>query len=151
MIFNLEELVSTQKDRVGQFGGITLVDGSFDPLHHGHIEYFKEALTLGNKLGCLIAPDSYTKRKHKVLIPQSSRASIIDWLSGIDYVFYGEIETQIALEFIRPKIFFKGPDWRERIPKEIIKTCYELDCEIRFGQTKLASSNEILRNLNSSE
>ena len=27
-----------------------LVTGGFDPLHSGHIAYFKEARTLGNKL-----------------------------------------------------------------------------------------------------
>ncbi|MFZ9804353.1 MAG: adenylyltransferase/cytidyltransferase family protein, partial [Ilumatobacteraceae bacterium] len=36
-------------------GRVTMVDGSFDPLHDGHIAYFSEAKKLGNPVLCNIA------------------------------------------------------------------------------------------------
>jgi len=37
---------------------VVMVDGSFDPLHDGHIAYFAEAAALGMPVLCNIAPDS---------------------------------------------------------------------------------------------
>ena len=45
---------------------VAMVDGGFDPLHQGHIEYFARAREVGGTLLCNIAPDSYTAAKHAV-------------------------------------------------------------------------------------
>ena len=42
---------------------IVLVTGGFDPLHSGHIEYFKEAKKLGDKLIVGLNSDSWLERK----------------------------------------------------------------------------------------
>ena len=48
---------------------VAMVDGAFDPLHHGHIEYFNRAREVSGSLLCNIAPDSYTAAKHPPLLP----------------------------------------------------------------------------------
>jgi len=142
MIINLSK---SKIPEIAKKTRLTLVDGSFDPLHHGHIAYFEEALLLGNKVGCLIAPDSYTSKKHKVLLKQAHRATIINSIREIDYVFIGEIETSEAIKIIRPNIFFKGSDWKGKLPRNLIETCKQIECEIVFGSSNLASSSEIIR------
>ena len=46
---------------------VAMVDGAFDPLHHGHVEYFNRAREVGGALLCNIAPDSYTSAKHAMI------------------------------------------------------------------------------------
>ena len=42
---------------------VVLVTGGFDPLHSGHIEYFKEAKKLGDKLIVGLNSDEWLTRK----------------------------------------------------------------------------------------
>lgn len=126
--------------------GWTLVDGSFDPVHHGHIKYFNEALLLGNRVGCLLAPDSYTQTKHKVLLRSDYRAIVLASLKQIDMVFYGEIETSSAIELLRPNIFFKGGDWQNRLSGEILDACKKVNCQIIIGSPPIESSSKLLIN-----
>jgi D-beta-D-heptose 7-phosphate kinase/D-beta-D-heptose 1-phosphate adenosyltransferase len=42
---------------------VVLVTGGFDPLHSGHIEYFKAAKQLGNLLVVGINSDAYGRNK----------------------------------------------------------------------------------------
>ena len=51
---------------------VAMVDGAFDPLHHGHIEYFKAARGLGVPLLCNVASDRYVRTKHPPLLPEDS-------------------------------------------------------------------------------
>ena len=45
---------------------IVVVTGGFDPLHSGHIAYFKEAKKLGNKLIVGINSDAWLTKKKEV-------------------------------------------------------------------------------------
>ena len=43
-------------------GRVAMVDGAFDPLHRGHIEYFRAAAErLSAPLLCNVASDSYVR------------------------------------------------------------------------------------------
>ena len=48
--------------------GWVLVDGAFDPIHEGHIDYFQQSKKFGLPVACLLAPDTYTENKHQVLV-----------------------------------------------------------------------------------
>ena len=55
-----------------------LVTGGFDPLHSGHIAYFKEAKKLGTKLIVGLNSDDWLARKKgRPFMPFSERLSII--------------------------------------------------------------------------
>tara|TARA_B100000424_G_C22945626_1_gene503345 strand:- start:8670 stop:9491 length:822 start_codon:yes stop_codon:yes gene_type:complete len=64
-----------------------LVTGGFDPLHSGHLAYFKEAKKLGETLVVGVNSDSWlTRKKGKAFMPLSERVEIIKGLSVVDKV-----------------------------------------------------------------
>src|SRR6056300_143789 len=66
---------------------IVLVTGGFDPLHSGHIEYFKAAKKLGDKLVVGLNSDEWlTRKKGRPFMPFHERAAIIKELKCVDQV-----------------------------------------------------------------
>jgi len=66
---------------------IVLVTGGFDPLHSGHIAYFKAAKELGDYLVVGVNSDDWlTRKKGKPFMPFEERATIIENLSVVDKV-----------------------------------------------------------------
>ena len=66
---------------------VVLVTGGFDPLHSGHIEYFKSAKQLGSKLIVGVNSDEWlTRKKGKPFMPFEERVAIIKELSVVDKV-----------------------------------------------------------------
>ena len=126
-------------------GRVTLVDGAFDPLHAGHIAYFKKAAELGVPVLCNIAPDEYVESKHFPLLPQSDRARLIDALRPIDYVHVNPFDTETVLKELRPRYYAKGKDWEGRLPNEQTAICKEVGTEVAFLDTVLNSSTAVLR------
>ena len=66
---------------------IVLVTGGFDPLHSGHIAYFKEAKKLGERLIVGLNSDDWlTRKKGRPFMPFEERCAIIKELSVVDKV-----------------------------------------------------------------
>lgn len=66
---------------------IVLVTGGFDPLHSGHIAYFKEAKKLGTKLIVGVNSDEWlTRKKGRPFMSFEERCAIIKELSVVDQV-----------------------------------------------------------------
>ena len=66
---------------------ITLVSGGFDPLHRGHIKYFKEAKKLSKYLVVAINSDEWLVKKKKFLFMDwKERSAIVKNLSVVDEV-----------------------------------------------------------------
>ena len=66
---------------------LVLVTGGFDPLHSGHIEYFKEAKKLGDFLIVGINTDEWlTRKKGRPFMPYKERLAIIESLKMVDAV-----------------------------------------------------------------
>ena len=64
---------------------IVLVTGGFDPLHSGHISYFKSARQLGDELYVGINSDQWLSRKKgQAFLPFKERKAIIENLSMVD-------------------------------------------------------------------
>jgi cytidyltransferase-like protein len=55
---------------------VAMVDGGFDPLHHGHIEYFRCAKELGVAVLCNVTGDNYISEKHPVVLSSEKRAAV---------------------------------------------------------------------------
>ena len=66
---------------------IVVVSGGFDPLHSGHIAYFKSAKKLGDKLIVALNSDDWliTKKK-KYFLPFEERKIIIESIGLVDEV-----------------------------------------------------------------
>ena len=66
---------------------IVVVSGGFDPIHSGHIEYFKSAKEYGDKLVVALNSDTWLeKKKGKFFMPFSERCSIVSSISYVDEV-----------------------------------------------------------------
>ena len=66
---------------------IVVVSGGFDPIHSGHISYFKAAKKLGEKLIVALNSDAWLiKKKEKFFMPFEERKIIIENLSMVDEV-----------------------------------------------------------------
>lgn len=64
-----------------------LVTGGFDPLHSGHIEYFKAARELGDKLVVGLNSDAWlTRKKGRPFMSIKERAAIVRELACVDEV-----------------------------------------------------------------
>tara|TARA_B100000767_G_scaffold225276_1_gene214598 strand:- start:366 stop:1139 length:774 start_codon:yes stop_codon:yes gene_type:complete len=66
---------------------LIIVSGGFDPVHSGHIEYFKAAKKYGDKLIVALNSDSWLEnKKGKFFMPFNERKSIIESMSYVDDV-----------------------------------------------------------------
>lgn len=70
---------------------VVLVTGGFDPLHSGHIAYFKQAKKLGNHLVVGINSDQWlVNKKGRPFMPFEERSNIIKHLDMVDDVILVE-------------------------------------------------------------
>ena len=134
---------------------IIVVSGGFDPLHSGHIKYFKSAREIGDRLIVALNSDKWlSKKKGKFLMPFTERKIVIENLSMIDEVIDfddDEIGSCIdALTKIKKKypndeiVFCNGGDrGQDNCPEMGVKG-------IKFifgvgGEIKMNSSSQILK------
>ena len=81
---------------------IVLVTGGFDPLHSGHIAYFKAAKEAGNKLVVGVNSDEWlTRKKGRPFMPYDERIAIIKELSCVDEVVEFDDTDNTAVGAIR--------------------------------------------------
>lgn len=123
-----------------------MVDGSFDPIHEGHIAYFASAAEFGLPVLCNVASDDWTESKHSVLLSQSRRGIVLDSIRYISFVHLSSISTHDVLELLRPRMYIKGNDWLARggVPEAERLICQSLGIEIKYLDTVLNSSSRIL-------
>jgi cytidyltransferase-like protein len=124
---------------------VAMVDGAFDPLHRGHIEYFRAAAEqLDVPLLCNVASDGYVRSKHPPLLPEDQRAAIVDAIRYISYTHVNQFDTETILRELQPKYYVKGKDWEGRLPSEQVKICSEYAIQVVYLNTVLDSSTRIL-------
>jgi bifunctional ADP-heptose synthase (sugar kinase/adenylyltransferase) len=125
-------------------GKVTMVDGGFDPLHHGHVAYFEAAARLGLPVLCNVAPDEWVARKHPPLLEQADRAALVDAIRFVDYTHLAAGATLSVLCALVPRYYAKGADWRGLLPDEEAAACAELGIEVVYLDTVHDSSTAIL-------
>jgi cytidyltransferase-like protein len=66
---------------------VVVVSGGFDPIHSGHIEYFKSAKNLGDILIVALNSDNWLeKKKGKFFMPFDERKAIVESIKFVDEV-----------------------------------------------------------------
>ncbi len=123
---------------------VVMVDGGFDPLHAGHIEYLKRASQLGLPLLCNIASGEYMASKRKEFMPETKRAVLIDSIRYVSFTHINKKTTAAILRELEPRYYVKGKDWKGRLPKEEMDVCRERDIQIVYLDTVSNSSTQIL-------
>lgn len=133
---------------------VVLVTGGFDPLHSGHIAYFKAAKKLGDVLLVGINSDAWLERKKgRPFMPSTERIQIVRNLKMVDGVFLFDDNDNTAIEAIKNAkllypdaqiIFANGGDrTAENIPEMVFDDVY-----FEFGvggEDKKNSSSWILK------
>ena len=138
---------------------VTIVTGGFDPLHSGHIAYFKAAKEFGNSLCVGVNSDEWlTRKKGKPFMPMSERMAIIKELKCIDFAieFNDKDDSacdaiHMALEVFDNVLFCNGGDRGSVNTPEYNE--YRNDDRVEFkwgvgGTDKKNSSSWILKKWN---
>ena len=134
---------------------IVLVTGGFDPIHSGHIGYFKSAKALGDLLFVGLNSDEWLERKKgRAFMPWNERLCVVNNLQMVDEVFTFNDDDGSAKNFIRQVrahypdaklIFANGGD---RVSANIPEMDFQDDnLEFKFavgGANKANSSSWIL-------
>ena len=100
------------------FEKVSLVTGGFDPIHSGHISYFKRAKDLSNYLVVGVNTEEWlTRKKGQYFQSWKERAEIIRHLDMVDAVISWDDEDNSAcgaiakcLEIAETVIFANGGD-----------------------------------------
>ena len=134
---------------------IVLVTGGFDPIHSGHIEYFRAAKALGDELIVGINSDAWLSRKKgQEFMPFKERRAIIQALKMVDgTVEFNDDDNssinaihKVRLNYPSEKIIFAngGDRTKDNIPEMSYR-----DDNVQFkfgvgGTAKMNSSSWIL-------
>ncbi len=135
---------------------IVLITGGFDPLHSGHIAYFKAARALGDILVVGVNSDEWLiRKKGSTFMPYMERSTIVKNIAGVDFVIDfddSDGSARHAIQMVRKSypqdkiIFANGGDrTKENIPEMDI-----IDDNLDFafgvgGKDKKNSSSWILQ------
>jgi cytidyltransferase-like protein len=133
---------------------IILVTGGFDPLHSGHVNYFKEAKELGDTLIVGVNSDDWlTRKKGQPFMSWRERATIVSAIHYVDRVIEFNDSDGSAIDAIRQVkslypnakiVFANGGD---RTANNIPEMVFD-DVEFVFGvggENKMNSSSWILQ------
>lgn len=135
---------------------IVVVSGGFDPIHSGHIQYFKEAKSLGDALIVALCSDLWLiNKKGKYFMDWEERCSVISELKCVDKVIdFEDDEIGSSIDaiykacnmFPEDKIIFANGGDRDakNIPEMSIKS-HKVDFAFGVGGNyKKNSSSTIL-------
>ena len=137
------------------FEKVSLVTGGFDPIHSGHISYFKRAKDLSNYLVVGVNTEEWlTRKKGQYFQSWKERAEIIRHLDMVDAVISWDDEDNSAcgaiakcLEIAETVIFANGGDRGKDNTPEVDKYGDHPCVEFAWGfggDDKMNSSSWIL-------
>jgi cytidyltransferase-like protein len=133
---------------------IVAVSGGFDPVHVGHIRYFKEARELGDKLLVILNDDEWLiRKKGYVFMPLEERIEVLQAIRYIDEIVVREPSPDTSINHMLEKldihIFAKGGDRTlENIPEK--EVCERRNIKMIFGvggEDKPQSSSWLTQNV----
>ena len=137
------------------FKELSLVTGGFDPIHSGHISYFKRAKDLSNYLVVGLNGDPWlTRKKGQYFQCWTERADIVSNLSMVDAVISWDDSDDSALgaiakclEISEKVIFCNGGDRTKTNIPELEGYADDPRVEFKYGiggEDKMNSSSWIL-------
>lgn len=119
---------------------IVAVSGGFDPIHPGHIRYFKAAKELGDKLIVILNNDNWlVKKKRFNFMSEKERKEVLEAIKYVDEVVItkhpkdtDDMSVSEALKLLKPDIFANGGDRKaDNIPE--YELCKKLGIKMVFN------------------
>tara|TARA_Y100000782_G_scaffold83456_1_gene90379 strand:- start:123 stop:536 length:414 start_codon:yes stop_codon:yes gene_type:complete len=130
---------------------IVCVSGYFDPIHIGHLEYFKKSKQIGDKLMVIVNNDEQAiLKKGKSFMSVNERIQIIKELRCVDFVIKSiDLDRTVCktLETVVPKpdYFCNGGDQNNNTIPEV-EICKKRNIELRDGfGDKIQSSSWLIQ------
>lgn len=142
-----------------------LVSGGFDPVHIGHVQMFKEAGKLADKVVVLLNSDDWlVRKKGKAFMDAGHRKSILEELECVHKVIVQTSDNDdssstaimnFAIQNAQSKICFcNGGDRKDNKTIRESKTCGAYNVHLEFGiggDYKASSSSDLLNNYTTQE
>jgi len=111
-VINLHDLYVLSQNWKANNKKIVLCHGCFDPLHAGHIDYFRQSKALGDILVVSITADKYVSRQkgdNRPFMKQDKRLEIMAEVSCIDYLIINDHDSaEDIIGILQPDIYTKG-------------------------------------------
>lgn len=130
------------------------VNGCFDILHPGHVELFKVAKSLGDRLIVGVDEDEKVKKDKGEDRPINSlcfRKTMLESIKYIDVVlpFGSKLELEQLIELYSPDILLVGGDWRngEVVGRQFAKEVKFFNRVGNYSTTKIISQIKKVQNL----
>lgn len=115
-ILSEAQLIQVLQDARALGDKIVMTNGCFDILHAGHVQYLKEAKTLGQRLIVAVNDDDSVRRlkgNSRPIISLQERMSILAELRAVDWVVsFSEDTPERLIKCLQPDILVKGEDYR---------------------------------------
>ncbi len=127
MIYDLKDFLNVRKKLKEQNKKLVFTNGCFDILHRGHVEYLKQAKSLGDYLVIGLNSDLSVKKIKGDLRPinnEKDRAYVLNNLKMVNaVVIFSEDTPYNIIKEIIPDLLVKGGDWSEEniVGSDIVK------------------------------
>jgi len=126
-------------------GTVVLANGVFDIFHIGHLHYLQECRAMGDTLVVSVTLNEYVRKGDaRPFFDAHERGEIVRALAIVDEVILvrGLLE---AMQQVGPDIVVKGKDYKGKIKASHMAYCKDNDIEVRYTDTMLASSTELIK------
>ncbi len=114
-LLTLEEMSSLRDCLWGMNKRLVLVNGCFDLLHTGHVDFLSYAKKQGQVLLVLLISDTSirkTKGSGHPVNSEQDRAKVLSALADVDYIMIANAEeVEGIVKLLIPDIVVRGKDW----------------------------------------
>jgi len=114
--FDEDELMQLVRECKERGESLVMTNGCFDIIHPGHVQYLKEAKTLGHRLLVAVNSDesvSRLKGPTRPINPLDHRMAVLAGLESVDWVVpFTEDTPERLITKVLPSILVKGGDYK---------------------------------------
>ena len=114
--FDEDELMQLVRECKERGESLVMTNGCFDIIHPGHVQYLKEAKTLGHRLLVAVNSDesvSRLKGPTRPINPLDHRMAVLAGLESVDWVIpFTEDTPERLITKVLPSILVKGGDYK---------------------------------------